>query len=164
LLPIFALLLTLSVCVPSTFQAVVPLEAAIEGYSVVCFYALIVLNCGGPLKVINVRRLPVACTTNTNNIHFFGYCFQILGSSDRVACCDCQTKGPIKCYKRVYWAIWQFIYVRPLVATVGAIIFYRTSQENVFLLIQGLCFLSTVWMVMYMIRAALTSYLISFVE
>lgn len=89
LLPVFSFLLFLAVIFPIAFQAFTPIQAMFESYSVMSFFGMIVLNCGGPSNVI-----------------------RILSVSDRVACCDCQSKAPKKYYSRVCTFIWQFVYIR----------------------------------------------------
>lgn len=135
LLPLFAIIITITVWAPNSFQAFVPLEAALEGYAVMTFFALIVLNCGGSSNVV-----------------------KILGVSDRIACCDCQRNAPINCYKRVCKAVWQFVYIRPLVATIGAFVFYCTEMDGLFLIIQGICFLQTAGMLVGLLSLAYTLY------
>lgn len=89
LLPLFGTFLCCSVFYPGYFHGFDTIEAALEGYCILCLYAMIITNCGGPLGVMHYVQ-----------------------KSDRYLCCSFQQNRPKRCYIRVYDSIWQFVYIR----------------------------------------------------
>ena len=126
ILPVFAIFLCISVFFPYTFHIWDTIEAILEGYCVMSFHAMVVLNCGGPGSVI-----------------------KFLENSDRVLCFSFQKKKPKSCYRRVYTAIWQFTYIRPIIVFTSTLAFYVFHAQIIFQLIQGICFLQTFYMVSF---------------
>lgn len=64
------------------------------------FFAVLVANSGGP-----------------------DGCLRAMLAQDRKACCCCP-QDPLRLYKRVQLAVFQFLVFRPVVVIVGAVFFY----------------------------------------
>lgn len=65
-----------------------------------CFFAVLVANSGGPEG-----------------------CLRAMIEQNRKACCCCPS-DPFKLYKRVQFAVFQFLVFRPIVVTIGAVFVY----------------------------------------
>jgi hypothetical protein len=65
-----------------------------------CFFAVIVANSGGPEGVLRAMI-----------------------EQNRAACCCCP-RDPFRLYKRVQWAVFQFLVFRPIVVIIGAVFVY----------------------------------------
>lgn len=70
-----------------------------------CFFATIVANCGGPEA-----------------------CIKAMIEQGRPPCCCCPAE-PVKLYKRVQFALHQFLVFRPIVVIIGAIFVYLEVQS-----------------------------------
>lgn len=103
-LPTYAILLWLSLVLPPLYPILEGPIAVAEGISFICFFAVIVANCGGP-----------------------DGCLKAMIAQNRKPCCCCPS-DPFRMYKRVRFAVHQFLVYRPIVVIVGAIFVYVEVQ------------------------------------
>lgn len=100
MLPSYAVLIFIAVCKPKIIEIMeVPIAIA-EGFSFYTFFDMLITNLGGSESTI--REM-------------------IAYGKDPCCCCP---SSPIKFFKRVKWALFQFLFVRPIVVLLAAIFNY----------------------------------------
>lgn len=117
IIPGFSICYLISLADPTIYCAMQLPEAYMQGYSVFCFFCLITYYVGGPNTCTEVFK----STTHTFPVCIFGY----------------MTKFPEKYYYHSYMAVWQFMFIRPIVVLL-TIIAYYINQNNLSLIISAL--------------------------
>lgn len=106
-LPLYALFMLISLGAPKAYAAMTIPTAYVEGYSFYCFLSILVVNLGGPAKVVEaIQGRPLICCTSS-----------------------CPTE-PDKFYNKVVWVVYQLILVRPIVVILAAICSYANSKAG----------------------------------
>lgn len=123
-IPGFALCYWLSLFIPYIYAAMQIPEALLQAYCVVCFFSLIAYYVGGPQHCVAA----FAISTNTQPSCIFG----------------CMNKQPQRCYAHAYLAIWQFMFVRPVVTVAMCVAFYM-NQNDLSLVISFLTSVQAAW-------------------
>lgn len=101
-LPLYAVLMYISLCVPVLYVALTIPITMIEGYSFYCFFTMIVVNMGGPSATVDYMKQT--------------------GKDLACACC-CPQQQPAF-YKKATWALFHFFFTRSILVILSAICFY----------------------------------------
>lgn len=105
-LPLYAVLMYISLCAPVIYVALTIPITMIEGYSFYCFFAMIVINLGGPSATVNYMKQ----------------------SGKELACACCCPSDQITFYKKATWALFHFFVTRTILITLSAICFYSDKK------------------------------------
>ena len=116
IIPGFSICYLISLVDPTIYCAMQLPESYMQGYSVFCFFCLITYYVGGPKTCVEVFK----STTHTFPVYVFGYMNQF----------------PEKYYDHSYMAVWQFIFIRPMIVLL-TIIAYYINQNNLSLIISA---------------------------
>jgi len=102
-LPLYAILMYISLCAPIIYVAMTVPITMIEGYSFYCFFTMIVTNLGGPEATVNFMRQ----------------------SGKGLLCCTCCCPTEqVAFYKKATWALFHFFFTRSILIFLSAICFY----------------------------------------
>ncbi len=116
-LPVYSIVMMLSLIYPQAFYALKVPVAVFEGYSFYCFFALIIENLGGPNRTV-----------------------QILSSNGRSLCCSfCCPADKAAFYVRTVSSEWHFVFTRTAVILLSTIMYYH-HQKLAFILLQVVAF------------------------
>jgi len=108
-LPIYAILMYISLVGPKAFAALTILITAVEGYSFYCFFAMIVTNMGGPAAVVSYMRQ----------------------NAKGLLCCQgCCPSEHAAFYKKATWALFHFFVTRTILIFFSAICYYSGSKAG----------------------------------
>ena len=108
-LPLYAILMYLSLVGPAAYVALTILITAVEGYSFYCFFAMIVTNMGGPVALVNYMK-------NTGK--------------GLVCCQGCCPSDPATFYKKATWALFHFFFTRVFIVILSAICYYSGKKAG----------------------------------
>ncbi len=116
-LPIYSIVVVLSLIYPNAYYALEVPVAIFEGYSFYCYFALVVANLGGPDESVATMR-----------------------SIDKEMCCSCCCPADrAAVYIRTWWNEWHFIFTRTGVVLISTI-FYYLNMRAVFIILQVIAF------------------------
>jgi hypothetical protein len=105
-LPLYAGLMYLSLCAPVIYVALTIPITMIEGYSIYCFFAMIVTNLGGPQATVNFMRQ----------------------SGKDLACSCCCPTDQLIFYRKATWSLFHLFFTRTILVTLSAICFYSDKK------------------------------------
>jgi len=108
-LPLYALLMWISLVGPKAFAALTILITMVEGYSFYCFFAMIVTNMGGPAAVVNYMKQ---------------------NGKGLVCCRGCCPSEHAAFYKKATWALFHFFVTRTILIFFSAICYYSGSKAG----------------------------------
>lgn len=108
-LPLYAILMYLSLVGPQAYVALSILITVVEGYSFYCFFAMIVTNMGGPAAVVNYMK-------NTGK--------------GLVCCQGCCPSEPAAFYRKATWALFHFFITRVFIVILSAICYYSGKKAG----------------------------------
>ena len=107
-LPLYGILIYISLAIPVLYLALEVPTAIIEGYSFYTFFVLMVVNLGGPNETVNYL--------NASNKPLLFYC-----------CCPSDKK---KFYKNAAWNVWHFLFSRVVVVLLSVICSYASLANG----------------------------------
>lgn len=105
--PLYAFLMYIALLAPAAYVALQLPLVIIEGYSLYCFFVLMVTNYGGPANTVEM----------------------IKRHGDKKCCGGCFPKDPLKFYLRIHSVLYQVMTTR-IVITFLEIIFYYLMQRK----------------------------------
>jgi hypothetical protein len=105
-LPIYTVLIYISVMEPSYFEGLQPLFAIVEGYSFYSMFAVIVTNLGGPSAAVKLMQ----------------------NHPEQVPCCTWCPDSPTLFYSKVVSALKYFLFLRVPCIMIGSISYYHNLK------------------------------------
>ncbi len=108
-LPLYAMLIYISLCIPILYKAIEVPTALIEGYSFYTLFALLVTNLGGPNETLN----------------------SLIKSEKQLKCSFCCPKDKEKFYRIAICHVHHFLFIRPVFVFLSVVCSYLKNDMKI---------------------------------